>query len=567
MKTTVWSALALSLVFGLLGTRNAQAQSCVAWVSGGSYTAGEVVTYNGATYTALVTQTDYVGTGWNPTIASLFTPGGSCSGGTSPPPPPPPPPAGITSGASYNVINPNSGLVLDVAGCGNVNGTAIDLWALGVNVCNGGSGQVWSPTLNSDGTYTLTNPASGLVLDVAGCGAANGTAVDLWANGVGVCDGGAGQKWAIDTNSDGTYTLVNPLTNNALDVSGCGTTNGTRVQTWANGVGVCDNGAGQKWQFVAATTSTPPASGSLPEHILVGYWQDFDNGAAVQTLASVPTTYNLIEVAFASADGALDGGITFSVDSGLAAAIPGGYTAAQFTSDIQTLHGQGRFVLLSVGGQNGSFALTSASMAANFANSAYALMRQYGFDGIDIDMENVITSANYTYVETALRQLSSMAGSKLIVTMAPQTIDMLPSFPTLDNYLQIARDLGSIITMVNTQYYNSGSMPGLNGVNYSEGSVDFITSQADAVLQYLSPGQVGLGLPASPSAAGGGYVSPTVVNAALDCLTQGINCGSYTPVGKYPSLRGAMDWSTNWDASNGNNFSNTVAPHLAALPK
>ena len=339
------------------------------------------------------------------------------------------------------------------------------------------------------------------------------------------------------------------------------------MQTWANGVGVCDNGAGQKWKFVTATTSTPPASGSLPEHILVGYWQDFDNGAAVQTLASVPTSYNLVEVAFASADSALDGGITFSVDSGLAAAIPGGYTAAQFTSDIQTLHGQGRFVLLSVGGQNGSFALTSASMAANFANSAYALMRQYGFDGIDIDMENVITSANYTYVETALRQLSSMAGSKLIVTMAPQTIDMLPSFPTLDNYLQIARDLGSIITMVNTQYYNSGSMPGLNGVNYSEGSVDFITSQADAVLQYLSPGQVGLGLPASPSAAGGGYVSPTVVNAALDCLTQGINCGSYVPVARYPSLRGAMDWSTNWDASNGNNFSNTVAPHLAALPK
>ena len=160
-----------------------------------------------------------------------------------------------------------------------------------------------------------------------------------------------------------------------------------------------------------------------------------------------------------------------------------------------------------------------------------------------------------------------MAGSKLIVTMAPQTIDMLPSFPTLDNYLQIARDLGSIITMVNTQYYNSGSMPGLNGVNYSEGSVDFITAQADAVLQYLSPSQVGLGLPASSSAAGGGYVSPTVVNAALDCLTQGINCGSYVPVARYPSLRGAMDWSTNWDASNGNNFSNTVAPHLAALPK
>jgi chitinase len=275
----------------------------------------------------------------------------------------------------------------------------------------------------------------------------------------------------------------------------------------------------------------------------------------------------VVEVAFANADSAGDGGVTFSIDSGLSAAVSGGYTAAQFTNDIKTLHSQGRFVILSVGGQNGSFAVSNATMATNFANSTYALMQQYGFDGIDIDMENVVTSANYTFLESALKQLSAKAGSKLIVTMAPQTIDMLPAYPTLDNYLQIARDLPTIVTMVNTQYYNSGSMPGRNGVSYSEGGVDFITSQADAVLQYLSPSQVGLGLPASASGASSGYVAPSVVNAALDCLTQGTNCGSYIPVAKYPSLRGAMDWSTNWDASNSNNFSNTVAPHLATLPK
>ena len=207
MRMKMWSALALSFVGGLLGTHAARAQTCVAWVAGGTYSAGEVVTYNGATYTSEVQQTDQVGSGWNPTIVGLFTPGGSCSGGA---PPSTTPALGITSGASYNIVNPSSGLVLDVAGCGNVNGTAVDLWAKGVNVCNNGTGQVWSPTLNSDNTYTLTNPASSLVLDVAGCGTANGTAVDIWANGIGTCDGGAGQKWAIEMNSDGTYTLLNP---------------------------------------------------------------------------------------------------------------------------------------------------------------------------------------------------------------------------------------------------------------------------------------------------------------------------------------------------------------------
>ena len=84
MKTMVWGALALSLIGGLVGAEEARAQAaCVAWVSGGTYTAGEVVTFNGATYTALVTQTDYVGTGWDPTVATLYSPGGSCTGGTS----------------------------------------------------------------------------------------------------------------------------------------------------------------------------------------------------------------------------------------------------------------------------------------------------------------------------------------------------------------------------------------------------------------------------------------------------------------------------------------------------
>jgi chitinase len=82
----------------------------------------------------------------------------------------------------------------------------------------------------------------------------------------------------------------------------------------------------------------------------------------------------------------------------------------------------------------------------------------------------------------------------------------------------------------------------------------------------LSPAQVGIGLPASSSAAGSGYVDPSVVNNALDCLAAQMNCGSFTPPASYPDLRGAMTWSINWDASNGYNFANTVAPHLASLP-
>ncbi len=65
--------------------------SCTAWAEGGTYTTGQVVSYNGAAYTALVNQTDWAGTGWNPANSpALWAPGGSCN--LPPPPPPAPPP-------------------------------------------------------------------------------------------------------------------------------------------------------------------------------------------------------------------------------------------------------------------------------------------------------------------------------------------------------------------------------------------------------------------------------------------------------------------------------------------
>jgi chitinase len=306
------------------------------------------------------------------------------------------------------------------------------------------------------------------------------------------------------------------------------------------------------------------AAAVLPRHVLVGYWQNFTtDGTVAQTLAQVPAAYTMVEVAFANPDRTVDGGVSFEVDPQLARTIPGGYSAARFTEDIKTLHRQGRYVLLSIGGQHRSFALTSDAMAAKFAGSAYAQMQRYGFDGIDIDLENVINADNYKYLEEALRQLSAKAGPKLMITLAPQTNDMLPANPALDNYLKIAVDLGDIITMVNTQYYNSGTKRGRDGKVYTCGTVDFITSLTDAMLQQVSADKIGIGLPAT--AKDRGYMEPVMVNAALDCLTTGTHCGTYVPVAKYPTLRGAMFWSTNWDAASGNKFSDAVGAHLKTL--
>ncbi|MDH6440350.1 chitinase [Streptomyces sp. SAI-144] len=320
------------------------------------------------------------------------------------------------------------------------------------------------------------------------------------------------------------------------------------------------NSAGEsvKSGAVTGTTTASPGDGgsALPKHAVTGYWQNFNNGATVQKLSAVQSQYDIIAVAFADAT-TTPGAVTFALDSaGL-----GGYTVDQFKADIKAKQAAGKKVVVSVGGQNGTVSVNDPTSAANFANSVYALMQTYGFDGVDIDLENGLNAA---YMSQALRSLSAKAGPGLILTMAPQTIDMQS---TSNAYFQTALNVKDILTVVNMQYYNSGSMLGCDGKVYSQGSVDFLTALACIQLEGgLSPSQVGLGLPASTSGAGSGYVSPSVVNNALDCLTKGTGCGSFKPSKTYPDLRGAMTWSTNWDAAAGNAWSNTVGPHVHGLP-
>ncbi len=297
----------------------------------------------------------------------------------------------------------------------------------------------------------------------------------------------------------------------------------------------------------------------LPQHILTGYWQNFDNGAACLKISDVPAAYDIIAVAFAEAT-STSGEITFQLDSTLCSKL-GGYTKAEFISDIAAAQAKGQKVILSIGGEVGNVTISDDASANAFADSLYALMTEYGFDGVDIDLEHGINAA---YIEKALRQVYAKVGSSMVITMAPQTIDMQN---TTYEYFKLALNIRDILTIVNTQYYNSGSMLGADGKVYYQGSVDFLTALADIQLQSaLRPDQVGLGVPASVNGAGSGYVSNDIVISAVNCLATGSKGGSYVPADIYPTFGGVMTWSINWDASNGYSFANAVSGALDALP-
>ncbi|MFH8614077.1 chitinase [Streptomyces sp. NPDC017979] len=319
------------------------------------------------------------------------------------------------------------------------------------------------------------------------------------------------------------------------------------------------NSKGESAKSAAVTARTKDGGSNpnpvVPKHAVTGYWQNFNNGATVQKLRDVSPQYDIIAVAFADAT-TTPGELTFNLSPAL------GYANVdEFKSDVAAKKAAGKSVIISVGGEIGNVTVNSDASATAFANSAYALMQEYGFTGVDIDLEHGINS---TYLTKAIRQLSAKAGTNMVLTMAPQTLDMQS---TGTEYFKLATAVKDILTVVNTQYYNSGAMLGCDGKVYSQGSVDFLTALSCIQLEGgLDPSQVGIGVPASSRGAGGGYVSPSVVTAALDCLTKGTSCGNFKPTKTYPGLRGAMTWSINWDAASGNAWSNVVGPHVHNLP-
>lgn len=164
------------------------------------------------------------------------------------------------------------------------------------------------------------------------------------------------------------------------------------------------------------TTGSTDKKTGLANHVVTGYWQNFDNGARCLKISDVLKGYNLVAVAFAEAT-SVPGKVTFQLDETLCQRL-GGYSKKQFIKDIKAAKKKGHRVVISVGGENGTVSVSNAKEAKQFASSIYKLMEEYGFDGVDIDLEHGI---NARYMEKALRRLSQKAGESLVITMVPQT--------------------------------------------------------------------------------------------------------------------------------------------------
>ena len=294
----------------------------------------------------------------------------------------------------------------------------------------------------------------------------------------------------------------------------------------------------------------------------------------------MPDAYDVIVVAFADDGG--NGNITFNLDAGA-----GG--EAKFIADIAAARAKGKKVVLSFGGQNGTVTLNNATHVSNFVTSVEAILRKYGFDGIDIDLESgagVSAGAPViTNLVTAVKQLKARIGSGFYLSMAPEHPYVQGGYTAYGNiwgaYLPIIDGLRNELSVLHVQYYNNGALYTPYATQgLAEGSVDMLVAASRMLIegfttnngtgsyrfQGLRPDQVAFGVPSGPSSANSGQASVATLTAALNCLTRLTQCGAIKPPVAYPTLNGVMTWSINWDKKDGQTFSNGVRNALNALP-
>ncbi|MCE2596336.1 hypothetical protein K6Y31_16160 [Motilimonas cestriensis] len=335
-------------------------------------------------------------------------------------------------------------------------------------------------------------------------------------------------------------------------------------------------------------TSIPP----LADRAVIGYWHNFENGSGFPLLPEVSPEWDIINVSFAEPKRGSESDMTLEIQTKL------GHSEAQMKSDIEFVQARGQKVLISIGGANAHVKLKTDAEREEFTASMIALIENYGFDGLDIDLEGGSTLAlnsddkdfrNPTTPTTvnmirAVKDIIAHFNGDLILSMAPETLYVQSGYraygPLEGAYLPIIHALRDELTVIHVQLYNTGSINALDGQAYGQGTPDFIVAMTEMMLtgfkvgDHFFPGlradQVAIGLPSIPAAApSGGFVSVSDTQKAMDYLISGKSFGGkyvlQNPEG-YNNLRGVMTWSINWDRTQGSKFVNGHASYFDSLP-
>ncbi|MET1072338.1 MAG: RICIN domain-containing protein, partial [Umezawaea sp.] len=156
--------------------------------------------------------------------------------------------ATVDTGASYVLVNRNSGKALDVYGRSTADGARISQYTR-----NDGAWQQWRFVDSGDGYYRVRSVHSNKVLGFSStadrAGLTQGTDADR-----------PGQQFRLADSTGGYVRLLNRASGKAVDVSGSSTADGALVVQSADA-----GGANQQWRLIRlGADTTPPSTPGSP---------------------------------------------------------------------------------------------------------------------------------------------------------------------------------------------------------------------------------------------------------------------------------------------------------------
>ncbi len=334
--------------------------------------------------------------------------------------------------------------------------------------------------------------------------------------------------------------------------------------------------------------ATPIKPARAPNgHRLIGYWTGSRfRGGKPFPIRDVSPQWDVILVAFAPpAKDAPEGTMHFTP--------PKGITPEQLKAGIAWLQRRGKKVMISLGGGGRYFKLDDARDIPHFVSSVAGIVKEYGFNGVDIDFESPSlelapgdtdfrhpVTPSVVNLITGLRELHKQFGPDFMLSLVPEGTQISAGLVSyggqFGSYLPLVYALRDILSFVDVQEYNTPPLEGLDGNIYQTHTADYDVAMTELLLHGFDvagdPHRFFPPLPADQVAVGflAGYDPPELVRQTMHYLVTGRKPSGVTyrlrnPRG-YPAMIGAMFWTIDADRRQGYRYSNRIGPQLHAFP-
>lgn len=336
--------------------------------------------------------------------------------------------------------------------------------------------------------------------------------------------------------------------------------------------------------------SLTPAVSPLPNthqpngHDLIGYWVGYSR---TQTLAlrDVSPQWDVVIVAFAPPAKGSTSVMVFRT--------PYGYTKEQFKSDVTYLQRRGKKVLISLGGGGQIVTLNTAGDVRDFVSSVSAIVKEYGFNGVDLDFETPSlmlnpgdtdfrkpTTPSVINLIAAMHQLRRHLGPNFMIAEVPEG----PQAPAgmevyggqFGSFLPVIYGTRDILSFVDVQNYNTPPLEGLDGNYYMPETADYYASMTEMLLHGFHVGRNPKSFfpPLPPEKVAVGFlVGQSPIGAVEKAVRYLIGGNPYSGSeyklrrrAGYPNFNGVMFWNIQADRREGYRMSNPVGSLLHGLP-